>query len=139
MLLLFPSSVHEPHCITIPSFHLPFDCGTYSLKSNISSKPFYYYTGSLPGQILYSRLRMQCSSLNQHLYRKNIVDPPNCICVLTKSTTHYLFHCPRYTAQRQMYINSINVPINVTTEILLFGSLFLAVQKFVIRSKRFTP
>jgi hypothetical protein len=59
------------------------------------------------------------------------------------------FHCPRYTAQRQMYINSINVPINVTTEILLFGppkvapnqnvELFLAVQKFVIRSKRFTP
>ena len=30
MLLLFPSSVHEPHCITIPSFHLPFDCGTYN-------------------------------------------------------------------------------------------------------------
>jgi hypothetical protein len=56
------------------------------------------------------------------------------------------------TAQRQMYINSINTimgTINMTTEILLFGSpkvapnqnaeLFLAVQKFVIRSKRFTP
>jgi hypothetical protein len=84
----------------------------YSLKSNISSKPFYYYTGSRLGQILHSRLRMQCSSLNQHLYRKNIVDSPNCICGLTESTTHYLFHCPRYTAQRQMYINSINVPIN---------------------------
>jgi hypothetical protein len=121
----------------------------YSLKSNISSKPFYYYTGSRLGQILHSRLRMQCSSLNQHLYRKNIVDSPNCICGLTESTTHYLFHCPRYTAQRQMYINSINVPINLATEILLFGSpklapnqnveLFLAVQKCVIRSKRFTP
>jgi hypothetical protein len=52
----------------------------YSLKSNISSIPFYYYTGSRLGQILHSRLRMQCSSLNQHLYRKNIVDSPNCIC-----------------------------------------------------------
>jgi len=83
----------------------------------ISSKPFYYYTGSRLGQILHSRLRMQCSSLNQHLYRKNIVDSPNCICGLTESTTHYLFHCLRYTAQRQMYINSINVPINLTTEI----------------------
>ena len=117
----------------------------YSLKSNISLKPFYYYTGSRLGQILHSRLRMQCSSLNQHLYRKNIVDSPNCICGLTESATHYLFHCPRYTAQRQMYINYINVPINVTTEILLFGSpnqnveLFLAVQKNCIRSKRFTP
>ena len=67
----------------------------YSLKSNISSKPFYYYTGSRLGQILHSRLRMQCSSLNQHLYRKNIVDSPNCVCGLTESTTHYLFHYPR--------------------------------------------
>jgi hypothetical protein len=91
---------------------------------------------------------MQCSSLNQHLYRKNIVDSPNCICGSTESTTHYLFHCLRYTAQRRMYINSINVPINLTTEILLLGSpklalnqnveLFLAVQKFIICSKRFT-
>ena len=108
----------------------------YSLKSNISSKPFYYYTGSHLGQILHSRLRMQCSSLNQHLYRKNIVDSPNCICGLTESTTHYLFHCLRYTAQRQMHI-----PIDLTPEILLFGSpklapnqnveLFLAVQIFL--------
>jgi hypothetical protein len=121
----------------------------YSLKSNISSKPFYYYTSSRLVQILHSRLRMQCPSLNQQLYRKNIVDSPNCICGLTESTTHYLCHCLRYTAQRKMYINSINVPINLTTEILLFRSpklapnqnveLFLAVQKFVIYSKRFTP
>jgi hypothetical protein len=121
----------------------------YSLKSNISSKPFYYYTSSRLVQILHSRLRMQCPSLNQQLYRKNIVDSPNCICDLTESTTHYLFHCLRYTAQRQIYINSINVPINLTTEILLFWSpklapnqeveLFWVVQKFVICSKWFTP
>ena len=96
-----------------------------------SSKPFYYYTGSRRGQILHSRLRMQLSSLNQHLCRKNIVDSPSCICGLTESTTHYLFHCPRYTAQRQMYINSINVPINLTTEILLFGSPKVAPNKNV--------
>ena len=100
----------------------------YSLKSNISSKPFYYYTGSRLGQILHSRLRMQCSSLNQHLYRKNIVDSPNCICGLTGSTTHYLFHCLRYTAQRQMHI-----PIDLTTEILLFGSPKLAPNQNVVR------
>ena len=29
-------------------------------------KPFYYHTGSHLGQILHSRLRMQCSTLNQH-------------------------------------------------------------------------
>ena len=51
----------------------------YSLNSSIL-KPFYYYTSSRLGQILHSRLRMQCSTLSQHLYRKNIVDSPNCIC-----------------------------------------------------------
>jgi hypothetical protein len=50
-------------------------------------------------------------------YRKNIVDSPSFICGLTEPTTHYLFHCLRYTAQRQMYI-----PINLTTEILLVQS-----------------
>ena len=160
MLLLFPSSVHEPHFIpfSIRLWNLQPDNIRlspsiqdlkYSLKSNISSKPFYHYTGSRLGQILHCRLRMQCSSLNQHLYRKNIVDSPNCICGSTQSTTLYLFHYLRYTAQRQMYINSINVPINLTTEIFLLGSpklalnqnveLFLAIQKFIICSKRFTP
>jgi len=74
---------------------------------------------------------MQCSSLNQHLYRKNIVDSPNCICGSTEFTTNYLFHCLRYTVQRRMYINSINVPINLTTEILLFGSPKLALNQNV--------
>jgi hypothetical protein len=71
-----------------------------------------------------------------------------CYAVNIWPTTHYLFHCLRYTAQRQMYINSINVPINLTTEILLLGSpklplnqnveLFLAVQTFIICSQQFT-
>jgi hypothetical protein len=66
------------------------------------SEPFYYYTGSRLGQILHSRLRMQYSSLNQHLYRKNIVDSPNCICGLTESTTHYLFHSPRLLSETSL-------------------------------------
>ena len=74
---------------------------------------------------------MQCSSLDQHEYRKSIVDSPNCICGSTESTTHYLFHCFRYTAQGQMYINYINVPINLTTEILLLGPPKLALNQNV--------
>ena len=33
------------------------------------TKPIYYYIGTRLGQILHARLRMQCSSLNHHLYR----------------------------------------------------------------------
>jgi hypothetical protein len=100
-------------------------CGTY----NQIYLQNHYYTGSRLGQILHSRLRMQCSSLNQHLYRKNIVDSPNCICGSTQSTTHYLFHYLRYTAQRQMYINSINVPINRQ-----FFFHFVKLNKFMFSS-----
>ena len=124
----------------------------YSFQQHQESEYFKWsfpYTGCRLGQIIHSRFRMQCSFLNQYLYRKNIVDSPNCNCGSTESTTHYLFQYLRCTAQRQMYINSINVSINRTTEILPLGSpklapnqnveLFLAVQNFVICSKRFTP
>jgi hypothetical protein len=51
--------------------------GMITIKSNLqpqnNTKPIYYYIGTRLGQILHARLRMQCSSLNHHLFRKNIV------------------------------------------------------------------
>ena len=53
-----------------------------------------------------------------------------------------------YNATRLRYIHTINLPINLNTDLLLFGStdlmntlnidIFLNVQKFIISSKRFT-
>ena len=44
------------------------------IKSNIqpqnNTKPIYYYIGTRLGQILHARLRMQCRSLNHHLFHK---------------------------------------------------------------------
>jgi hypothetical protein len=46
------------------------------IKSNLQPqnniKPIYYYIGTWLGQILHARLRMQCSSLNHHLFRKEV-------------------------------------------------------------------
>jgi hypothetical protein len=66
-------------------------------------------------------------------------------------TAHFLLHCPRHNATRLGYIHTINLPINLNTDLLLFGStdltntlntdIFLNVQKFTITSissKRFT-
>jgi hypothetical protein len=63
-------------------------------------------------------------------------------------TAHFLLHCPRHNATRLRYIHTINLPINLNTDLLLFGStdltntlntdIFLNVQKFIISSKRFT-
>ena len=53
-----------------------------------------------------------------------------------------------HNATRLRYIHTINLPINLNTDLLLFGStdltntlntdIFLNVQKFIISSKRFT-
>jgi hypothetical protein len=63
------------------------DCPSLSiLKSRLTSRvdhdnvPKYYYDGPRLTQILHARLRMRSSSLNQHLYIKNIIDSPNCFC-----------------------------------------------------------
>jgi hypothetical protein len=75
-----------------------------NLKSNHPHKPPYYYIGKRLGQILHSRFRIHCSSLNQHLYSKNIVDSPLCQCGAIETTEHYLLFCPLYNVHRQLFI-----------------------------------
>ena len=41
-------------------------------KSKCIKKPIYYYSGTRIGQILHMRLRTACSSLNHHLFLKNV-------------------------------------------------------------------
>ena len=122
------------------------------IKSNFqhqnNTKPIYYYIGTRLGQILHARLRMQCSSLSHHLFRKIIVNSPFCQCGATETTDHFLLHYPRHNATRLSYIHTINLPINLNMDLLLFGStdltntlntdIFLNVQKFIISSKPFT-
>jgi hypothetical protein len=75
-----------------------------NLKSNHPQKPPYYFIGKRLGQILHSRLRMHCSSLNQHLYSINIVDSPLCQCGAIETTEHYLLYCPLYNVHRRLFI-----------------------------------
>ena len=95
------------------------------------------------------RLRTACSSLNHHLFLINVVDSPNCSYHqgVPETNSHYLFYCHRFNDSRNRYIESIDIPMNLTVDRLLFGSpdltddqnnsLFLNVQKFIINSKRF--
>ena len=86
------------------------------IKSNLqpqnNTKSIYYYIGTRLGQILHARLRMQCSSLNHHLFRTNIVNSPFCQCGATETTAHFLLHCSRHNATRLRYIHTINLPGN---------------------------
>ncbi|MCG7879605.1 MAG: reverse transcriptase family protein, partial [Candidatus Thiodiazotropha endolucinida] len=117
----------------------------YRLNRNIKKPPKYFNAGSRIGQILHARLRMECSALNSHLYRKNIVPSPSCECGAFESPYHFLFQCTKHSAIRNTYLN--NYLHNHSTHELLYGketstdieneSLFLNVQEYILKSKRF--
>ena len=89
---------------------------------------------------------MGCSVLNSDLFRKNIINSPRCTCCAIETPTHYLLNCPDYNIPRQRHIFALNLPIHLSTELLLVGSneltinqnteIFLSVQKFILSSKR---
>ena len=58
--------------------------------------PTYYNTGSRQLQMLHTRLRTECSSLNEHLLQRNLVPSPICACGMVEHTNHYLLFCPKY-------------------------------------------
>ena len=116
------------------------DCPSLSiLKSRLTSRvdhdnvPKYYYYGPRLTQILHVRLRMRSSSLNEHLYIKNIIDSPNCFCGEIESTHHYLFKCPKYTRQRNSLFRKLLQLLNIrpSENLLLFGSPLLFLRQCI--------
>ena len=106
----------------------------YKINKNLRSSPKFYNAGTRKGQILHARLRLE-----------NIVANPFCRCGVSESRNHFFFACPLYSLDRLRYLPA-NLD-NLTSNDLLFGcenqsdefngSLFLKVQEFLIRSRRF--
>ena len=76
----------------------------FRLNRDINKPPKYYSTGTRMGQILHTRIRLECSSLNAHLYRKNIVPEPTCQCGGFESSYHFFFICPIFVDARTRYL-----------------------------------
>ena len=87
---------------------------------------------------------------NGHLFIRNLVESPNCICGITETVSHFLLDCPRHTTLRQqLFFSLLNIPETISLNLLIFGSVnlndeenkavFKSVQIFIIKSKRFTP
>ena len=106
-----------------------------------------FYYGKRRLQVLHTRLRNDCSSLNHHLYVKNILPSPFCMCGRQETTYHYLFICPLFTEQRQNMFNTVQSLTEVTLRCLLYGddtlteeqnnTLFDAVHRFIYLSNKF--
>ena len=117
------------------------------LKVINKKRPSYYYIGSRLSQVLHARLRMDSSSLNAHLFLRNLVDNPNCTCGQTETTAHFLLQCRNYSVIRDTTINSLNLLVPITAKLLLYGStaltdehnthIFTKVQKYTLDSKIF--
>ena len=121
---------------------------TFKYKLNRETRnrapPKYYSARSRQGQILHTGLRIQCSSLNTDLYRKNIIPSPSSSYGDFESAHHFFYVCPQLTAVRERYLS--DNPKKLTTHELLCGkpefkndenvSLFLKVQDLLVKSKQ---
>ena len=111
ILTIFVTFVPALTYFTTHFFHLQFEHGMslltksrpllWSLPLNYVHKPpKYFNSGTRKGQILHARLRMECRSLNAHLYKKNNEPSPSCSCGGFESTYHFSFKCPNYSLIR---------------------------------------
>ena len=123
-----------------------------SFKRNISSSnnnvPPYYETTQLSrkSQILHTRLRLECSSLNHHLFKKNLIVNPSCACGQVETSSHFFLKCPLYANLRQRYFSDLHRPLTISC--LLNGipeenshvnnTLFKQIQLYIIATKRFS-
>ena len=113
------------------------------LSSDIKSIPRYFYAGNRRAQVLHTRLRTKCSSLNNDLFQKRINDSPLCLCGNVENTDHYFLHCRFYHAQRAELIHEISQHTQVTLQMNPLLSLPTntligeAVHTFITDTKRF--
>jgi hypothetical protein len=84
---------------------------------------------------------------NEHLFIRNLVDSPNCACGQVESTSHFFISCKKYTDLRNELMYTINYPVTIDVKLLLKGSdtsvdqnidIFIKVQNYILKSKRFT-
>jgi hypothetical protein len=117
-------------------------------ESKTATNQLYYATKSRRGQVLHTRLRLNHSDLNEHLYRINLAEQPTCDCgAETESVKHYLLECPTYHEQRQELLNSLQDQPQIEVDTLLNGSpelsiisnvaIFKEVQNYILKTKRF--
>ena len=117
------------------------------LSVNRHSPPAYYNADKRLGQIYHSRLRTKCSSLNEHLFSKNIVDSSLCTCGSVEDTKHFILECPLHFNLRQEMLTVISEFCLPSIAVILFGNpdltthsntkIFNSVQSFILKTKRF--
>ena len=118
------------------------------LNQDKTAIPKYFNYGKRKSQVLHTRLRTGCSSLNNDLYLKNISQSPCCACgASVENAYHFFFVCNRFNLQRDEMFQALSDIPHVNTRILLRGDellshdtnilIFSSVQKYIETTKRF--
>ena len=119
--------------------NLPNDIRTknsyQSFRSNLkqvytSSPSALLNYGTRFSQMAHTRMRVNFSNLNSHLFKYNLIASPNCTsCNTPETARHYFFICTSYTNQRTKMFESIrkllldnNLNVKITTRLLLEGN-----------------
>ena len=111
----------------------------YYLNKDKTAVPKYYYSKNRKAQILHTRLRTNCSSLNLDLFLQGITDSHKCRCGSIENSQHFFFHCPYYQQQRIALLNVVSTYHRPTLDLLLYGESSLSydvnmiIVGFVIR------
>ena len=60
------------------------------------------------GHVIHTRIHKRCSSLNQHLYFRNVVNSPLYRCGEVESSQHFFFDCRFYREIRERLLNNVS-------------------------------
>jgi hypothetical protein len=125
---------------------------TSKLKQNLRANLFivsnYYMLRSKKCNIIHTRLRHQCSSLEADLFRTNIINDPSCPCGCPlEDVIHYLLERPLVANAGMKIFMNITPYTFISIETLLFGSdnltdetnltVLTNVQKYIYHTNRF--
>ena len=119
-----------------------------ALRTTTHKIPAYYLYGKRKSNILHTRLRHNCSSLNYDLFRCNLIPDPSCNCGNPcENAYHFVLECPLYLQQRAIMMNTLSHIHYFNIQLLLSGdesqpldynnTIFHAVQQYIVKSKRF--
>ena len=144
----FPTAIREWNNLPSEVRNLPtLSSFKHHFKGNKRYTPNYFYTGDRKLQVLHTRLRTNCSSLNYHLFLKNIAASPLCLCGQIENNFHYFFECLQYETARQKLLRKLN-NIDIELNVLLNGNpelsdqtntmIFSHVHTYIQDTKRFT-
>ena len=115
-----------------------------NLSEHMIKPPNYFNYGKRVVQLQHARLRLECSALKQHLFKKNLVESSLCTCGIPETSKHFLFDCKNYLQERTRTLSEL---LHLPVKSLLFGDLrwsedenirvFEAIHKYITLTGRF--